>query len=224
MKYQWILFDADETLFSFNSYLGLQAVLACYGIEFSQDDYEAFQAVNKPLWLAYQNQEITIEQLQICRFSNIAKKIGKDELALNNELMLKMAVISKPLSGTIEVLEKLFGIIRMGIITNGLEILQKKRLENTNTEKYFDIVISSEVAGVPKPDERIFKFAFQQMGDINKSRILMVGDTLSSDILGANQIGIDSCWFNPCKEVNHTEIKPTYEITDLKQLLNIVLS
>ncbi|VTU07466.1 nucleotidase [Actinobacillus indolicus] len=221
MKYQWILFDADETLFSFNSYLGLKAMLARYGIEFSEADYDAFQAINKPLWVAYQNKEITIQELQTTRFAKLAEQTGKDPLALNKELMAEMAIVSKPLPNVMEMLNALYGKVKMGIITNGLEALQQKRLENTGITKFFEIIVVSEVVGVAKPNAKIFEYAFEQIGDIDKSQILMVGDTLSSDILGANGVGIDSCWFNHTGENNTTEIKPTYEITDIKQLIAI---
>lgn len=221
MKYQWILFDADETLFSFNSYLGLKAMLIRYGIEFSEADYDDFQAINKPLWVAYQNKEITIQELQTTRFAKLAEQTGKDALDLNKELMAEMAIVSKPLPNVMEMLNTLYGKVKMGIITNGLEALQQKRLENTGTTKFFEIVVVSEVVGVAKPNSKIFEYAFEQIGNINKSQILMVGDTLSSDILGANGVGIDSCWFNHTGENNTTEIKPTYEITDIKQLIAI---
>lgn len=221
MKYQWILFDADETLFSFNSYLGLKAMLVRYGIEFSEADYDAFQAINKPLWVAYQNKEITIQELQTTRFAKLAEQTGKDALDLNKELMAEMAIVSKPLPNVMDMLNTLYGKVQMGIITNGLEALQQKRLENTGTTKFFEIVVVSEVVGVAKPNAKIFEYAFEQIGDVDKSQILMVGDTLSSDILGANGVGIDSCWFNHTGENNTTEIKPTYEITDIKQLIAI---
>lgn len=221
MKYQWILFDADETLFSFNSYLGLRAMLVRYGIEFSEADYDDFQAINKPLWVAYQNKEITIQELQTTRFAKLAEQTGKDALDLNKELMAEMAIVSKPLPNVMEMLNTLYGKVKMGIITNGLEALQQKRLENTGTTKFFEIVVVSEVVGVAKPNAKIFEYAFEQIGDVAKSQILMVGDTLSSDILGANGVGIDSCWFNHTGENNTTEIKPTYEITDIKQLIAI---
>lgn len=77
MKYQWILFDADETLFSFNSYLGLQAVLACYGIEFSQDDYEAFQAVNKPCGLHIKIKKSQLNSFKYVDSLTLQKKLEK---------------------------------------------------------------------------------------------------------------------------------------------------
>lgn len=219
MKYQWILFDADETLFSFHSYLGLKSMLKRYGIEFNEQDYEAFQAVNQPLWVAYQNKEISAEALQRTRFEALAQKTGQDALALNRELMDEMALVSQPLEGVREMLASLHGKVKMGIITNGFNALQKKRLENTQTAHFFDLLVVSETVGVAKPDRQIFDHAFAKMGEFDHSAVLMVGDTLASDILGGNLAGIDTCWFNPKGQKNATDIQPTYEIRSMAELI-----
>lgn len=219
MKYQWILFDADETLFSFHSYFGLKSMLKRYGLEFNEQDYEAFQAVNQPLWVAYQNKEINAEALQRIRFESLAQKTGQDPLVLNRELMDEMALVSQPLEGVREMLASLHGKVKMGIITNGFNALQQKRLENTQTAGFFDLLIVSETVGVAKPDRQIFDYAFSQMGEIERSKVLMVGDTLASDILGGNLAGIDTCWFNPKGLANETAIQPTYEIRSMAELI-----
>lgn len=221
MKYQWILFDADETLYSFNSYLGLKAVLKQYGIAFSESDYDEFQAVNKPLWVDYQDKKITAEQLRTIRFAKLAALTNQTAEQLNFELMTQMALISQPLANVREMLAALQGKVKMGIITNGFDALQQRRLSNTATQPFFDLVITSESVGVAKPDPHIFHAALAQMGDVEKSKVLMVGDTLASDILGANQVGIDSCWFNPTQQPNVTHITPTYEIHHILDLVRI---
>lgn len=222
MKYQWILFDADETLYSFNSYLGLRPMLKRYGIDFSQEDYARFQSVNQPLWVAYQNKEISATDIQMRRFAELAKLTGKHQLQLNQELMEEMALVSEPLMGVRETLENLYGQVRMGIITNGFTALQQRRLENTDTAHFFDLVVVSEQVGVAKPDRKVFDYAFAQMGEVDKSKVLMVGDTLASDILGGNNVGIDTCWLNPHGKENNTEARPTYEISRFEQLVNVV--
>lgn len=219
MKYQWILFDADETLFSFHSYFGLKSMLKRYGLEFNEQDYEAFQAVNQPLWVAYQNKEINAEALQRIRFESLAQKTGQDPLVLNRELMDEMALVSQPLEGVREMLASLYGKVKMGIITNGFNALQQKRLENTKTSHFFDLLVVSETVGVAKPDRQIFDYAFSQMGEVERSKVLMVGDTLASDILGGNLAGIDTCWFNPKGLANETAIQPTYEIRSMAELI-----
>lgn len=221
MKYEWILFDADETLFSFNSYLGLKPLLSRYGVEFSEEDYVAFQAVNKPLWIEYQEKKISAKELQTRRFAHLSALTGQDPLVLNQELMAQMALVSTPLEGVMDMLSALVGKVKMGIITNGFHALQQKRLENTKTTDFFEMVVVSEVVGAAKPAPEIFEYAFERIEDLNKRSVLMVGDTLTSDILGGNQVGIDTCWFNPQQQPNDTTIQPTYEIQHIRQLVEI---
>lgn len=222
MKYQWILFDADETLFSFNSYLGLVTMLERYGIAFSRADYDAFQVVNKQLWVAYQNNEITAQDIQLRRFAELSQKTGVDPFQLNQELMDEMAEVSQPLEGVMDVLNALYGKVKMGIITNGFTHLQQKRLQKTQTEKFFEMVVVSEQIGVAKPDRKVFDYAFSLMDNLDKTKILMVGDTLASDILGGYNAGIDTCWVNHTKSENNTQIHPTYEIQHMRELLEIL--
>lgn len=221
MKYQWILFDADETLFSFRSFGGLQKVLARYGLEFNEQDYATFQAVNQRLWIAYQNQEIDAEGLQRQRFSRLAALTGEDPLKLNALLMEEMALLSLPLENTVATLQALQGKCKMGIITNGFNAMQQKRLDNTQTAPFFELLVVSENVGIAKPDKRIFEYAFAQMGNVDKRRILMVGDTLSSDIVGGQNAGIDTCWFNPHQKPNDSDVRPTYEIHSMLQLIEV---
>lgn len=221
MKYQWILFDADETLFSFRSFGGLQKVLARYGLEFNEQDYAAFQAVNQRLWIAYQNQEIDAEGLQRQRFSRLAALTDEDPLKLNALLMEEMALLSLPLENTVATLQALQGKCKMGIITNGFNAMQQKRLDNTQTAPFFELLVVSENVGIAKPDKRIFEYAFAQMGNVDKRRILMVGDTLSSDIVGGQNAGIDTCWFNPHQKPNDSDVRPTYEIHSMLQLIEV---
>lgn len=221
-NYEWVLFDADETLFSFNSYFGLKAMMARYGFDFSKEDYETFQAINKPLWVAYQNNEITAQDIQLRRFAKISEQTGVDPLVLNQELMAEMALVSKPLEGVLEMLNALYGKVKMGIITNGFTQLQQKRLENTNTAHFFDIVVISEQIGAAKPDRQVFDYAFSLMDRFDRTKVLMVGDTLASDILGGNNAGIDTCWFNANQSENTTAIRPTYEIHTMHDLINLI--
>lgn len=223
MKYKWILFDADETLYSFNSFEGIKRVMSQYDVVFERVDYERFQSLNQPLWVAYQNKEISAEELQIRRFTELAEQVGQDPMMLAQAFSEEMAWVSQPLTNVREVLNELNGKVKMGIISNGFRALQDKRLENTKTAQFFEFVVVSEDVGIAKPDPFIFEYAFRQMGEnIDKSQILMVGDTISSDILGANQVGIDSCWFNPHGVYNDSCVFPTYEIHAMQELLSIV--
>lgn len=218
MKYQWILFDADETLFHFNAFAGLQRMFSGYGIQFGKEEFIEYQLVNKPLWVQYQDNEITAQQLQETRFEFWAKKAGVTPKAMNSAFMMAMADICEPLDGARELLDGLLGNAKLGIITNGFTELQKIRLDKTEFSHYFELITISEQVGVAKPDKRIFEHTFSMMGEVELSKVLMVGDNPDSDVLGGMNAGIDTCWLNvnnqPCPE----GVKPTYTVKTLNDL------
>ncbi|MCP3696964.1 MAG: pyrimidine 5'-nucleotidase [Aliivibrio sp.] len=219
MKYQWILFDADETLFHFDAFAGLQRMFEGYGIHFSNEQFIEYQLVNKPLWVQYQDNEITAQQLQETRFEGWAKKVGVTPKTMNSAFMVAMADICTPLDGARELLDCLLANnVKMGIITNGFTELQKIRLEKTEFSHYFELIIISEQVGVAKPDKRIFEYTFSQMGEVNLPRVLMVGDNPDSDVLGGMNVGIDTCWLNATQQACPEGVKPTYTVKNLNEL------
>ena len=219
MKYQWILFDADETLFHFDAFAGLQRMFEGYGINFSKEQFIEYQLVNKPLWVQYQDNEITAQQLQETRFEYWAKKVGVTPKAMNSAFMMAMAEICTPLDGARELLDSLLvNNIKMGIITNGFTELQKIRLEKTEFSHYFELIIISEQVGVAKPDKRIFEHTFSMIGEVELSNILMVGDNPDSDILGGMNAGVDTCWLNANQQACPEGVKATYTVKTLNDL------
>ncbi len=106
----------------------------------------------------------------------------------------------------------------MGIITNGFTSLQQIRLERTGLREHFDLLIISEEVGVAKPDARIFDYALEKAGNPDRSRVLMVGDTAASDILGGMNAGLSTCWLNAHQQVLPEQIKPTWTVTSLAEL------
>ena len=91
MNYQWILFDADETLFHFDAFQGLQRMFSRYQVDFTREDYERYQEVNKPLWVAYQDSKITARELQETRFEGWAKRLDVSPRTLNSAFLKAMA-------------------------------------------------------------------------------------------------------------------------------------
>lgn len=162
MKWDWIFFDADETLFTFDSFSGLQRMFLDYSVTFTAEDFQDYQAVNKPLWVDYQNGAITSLQLQHQRFDSWAERLNVPPGELNDAFMNAMAEICAPLPGAVSLLNALQGKVRMGIITNGFTSLQQTRLERTGLRDHFDLLIISEQVGVAKPDARIFDYALAQ--------------------------------------------------------------
>ncbi|MDD1791809.1 pyrimidine 5'-nucleotidase [Enterovibrio makurazakiensis] len=222
MQYDWILFDADETLFSFDAFAGLKALFSTLGVDFSQQDFAEYQTVNKPLWVKYQNGEITAKQLQEDRFIVWSERLEMTPAELNRRFLNAMADVCEPLDGVPEIVPLLASKAKLGIITNGFTQLQQVRLEKTKLSEYFDLVVISEEVGVAKPDVAIFEHAFDQMGHPEKSRILMVGDNPDSDVLGGIRAGIDTCWLNRDDHPAPEGVTPTYTAhswNDIKRFL-----
>ncbi|WP_440054232.1 pyrimidine 5'-nucleotidase [Pseudoalteromonas sp. T1lg65] len=224
MNYSHILFDADETLFSFDAQKGLQKLFAHYGVTFSDADYTEYQAINAPLWPAYQSGEIDAKTLQVTRFKLWAERLNVSAETLNTGFLHAMAEVCQPLPGARALLDALQPYCTLAIITNGFTELQQRRLEYTGLVDRFQEVVISEQLGTAKPDPAIFAHTLKLLGNPDKSKVLMVGDTASSDILGANNFGIDSCWLKHPGQACPAHIKPTYTIKHLSELQAIILS
>ncbi|MBQ4838138.1 pyrimidine 5'-nucleotidase [Pseudoalteromonas luteoviolacea] len=223
MKYSHIIFDADETLFHFDAFLGLQTMFKQHDVAFSQQDYNEYQTLNAPLWVQYQEGKIDAQTLQVTRFNTWATKLSVSPELLNLGFLNAMAEICKPLPGAHSLLSALNPTTSLNIITNGFSALQEKRLNNTGFKHFFDHVVISEQVGVAKPDPQVFEHTLELLGNPDKANVLMVGDTPKSDILGANRFGIDSCWLQHDGQTCPDDIKPTYRVGDLAELETLLV-
>ena len=223
MKYQWILFDADETLFHFDAFRGLQLMFSRHNITFTNTDFEQYEAINKPLWVDYQNGIISASELQNIRFETWATALSLSTEQLNHDFLMAMADICTPLAGAKSLLEALSQHAKLGIITNGFTALQEIRLQRTGFTNFFDVLIISEQVGVAKPDTQIFDYACQKMNMTQRQQILMVGDNPHSDILGGINAGMDTCWLNIEQKPQPIGITPTYTVSSLAELQTLLL-
>ncbi|MFA0415081.1 pyrimidine 5'-nucleotidase [Vibrio renipiscarius] len=224
MKYDWILFDADETLFHFDAFKGMQLMFERMGTVFTHDDFEQYQQINKPLWVDYQNGTINADDIKHIRFKGYAEQFNTTTSALNSAFLDAMADICSMIPQARELLDALAGKARLGIITNGFTELQEVRLARMGLSDAFEHVVISEQVGVAKPDVGIFEYTMEKLGQPCKSRVLMVGDNLHSDVLGGMNFGIDTCWLNRTTEPESADITPSYTVTCLSQLQTILLA
>lgn len=224
MQYQWILFDADETLFHFDAFAGLKLMFNRFDIDFTLTDFEIYQRVNKPLWVDYQDGVISAAELQTKRFIEWGERIGVTAQHLNSEFLKAMAEICDLLPGAKTLIEDLAGKASLGIITNGFTELQTVRLEKTGLLNAFHHVIISEEVGIAKPDVGIFDHALTRMNNPERSQVLMVGDNPHSDILGGLNAGLDTCWLNATEQERPDGITPHYEVKSLTELHRLLLS
>ena len=213
-----ILFDADETLFEFDGFKGLQRLFASYGVNFTADDYQVFKQLNDKLWVQYQAAEITSAQLKTQRFVVWADKLAIPEQRLNREYQQAMIDICRPLPGAEELLIALKGRYTLGIVSNGFTELLRTRLSNTGFNQYFSAVVVSEQFGIAKPDRRIFHHALHELAQQRPERTLMVGDTPESDIRGGYNAGLKTCWLDHGVWTMPQDLKPDFRINNLNQL------
>ncbi|MBR9728115.1 pyrimidine 5'-nucleotidase [Shewanella intestini] len=216
-QFKWLLFDADETLFRFDAFAGLQRMFTSYNVQFTEADFQQYQLLNKPLWAKYQDGEVDAVTLQHQRFTVWADKLACTTQELNEGFLSAMADICQPLPGAVELLDAVSPYVSMGIITNGFTQLQQTRLNKTGLNKYFKHVVVSEEVGVAKPNIAIFEYARELLGNASPQEIMMIGDNLVSDIQGGINAGMKTCWLNHQNAVNGN-INPTFQVNHLAQL------
>ena len=193
------------------------------GIESSDAFIGVYQKVNEHYWSLYRKQEIDKETLRWIRFDQALKVYGIDNRTLATSLAERYLQISPLktglLPGTMEVLKHLADRYRLHIITNGFEEVQHIKLSRSGLSQYFEVVVTSEKAGCKKPGREIFDFALTSCdGHIRES--IMIGDDLDTDILGAQNAGMDHVFFNPASVAHDFEV--THEIRDLQELVGIL--
>lgn len=221
-QYQWILFDADETLFVFDDFSGLKKMFLSFGMDFTHWDYEYYQTINRPLWVEYQHNLITSAQLHQKRFQYWAEKLKVTSDELNSAFMKVMSEVCLPMDGAENLLNALKNKVKIGIITNGFIELQKARLKHTGFHAYIDLVVISEEVGIAKPHRGIFDHALALMGNPAREQVLMVGDNPHSDILGGMNAGLHTCWLNRHDKSLPGGVNPTYQVSSLHKLENIL--
>jgi YjjG family noncanonical pyrimidine nucleotidase len=226
MKYNWLLFDADGTLFDYEKaeFSALAATFRQFGQPFAPSYADVYKKINQRLWLAFERGGVSAERLRTRRFALLGEEIGirLPIREFSDAYLANLAMCADLIDGAEETLSALHGRVGLLIITNGLRDVQRPRLARSPIARYFaDVVISDEV-GFAKPDHRIFDAAFRRMGWPEKEHVLIVGDSLTSDIKGGSDYGIDTCWFNPQRLPASPEVTIRHEIHDLAELMRVI--
>ena len=233
IKYDIIFFDADETLFDYkrsekDSFK--KTLIELFRIKNikAQKIYERYSLINEKLWDKYHQNIISKKEVLDTRFFILFNEIKmKVDLILFNKIYMENLSNSHYLMpNAIETLSQLSKYCTLGLITNGVASVQRKRIKNSPLKHFLKtITVSGDIKDekFSKPNKLIFNYAHKKIDlKIKHSRILMVGDNLISDIKGGINYNIHTCWFNPFCKINSTSIKPTYETSSLLELIKIV--
>ena len=213
------LFDLDQTLLDFHAseYKALGIVLQKSGFPFSDGIYQAFKACNKSLWLELEKGTVSRTELFTKRFLYIFEQCSgstqwPDLLEVNDDFIRTMSVNGVLMDGALEFVRKLKSGIphaRIFIASNGATVNAKGRIASTGLDRYIDGLFISEDMGVTKPDPAFFDLCLEQVGEPRESCI-MIGDSLTSDMLGAKNAGLASVWFMPSENIE--EAVRSYDI------------
>lgn len=220
-RYDWVLFDLDETLLDFPVTRALSQTLQLYGVQPDDASMVRYQDLNRGLWQQYNNGEIDAIALQQTRFSLFAEQVGVDPMTMNNTFLEQIIALSMPLDGVVNTLQQLRSKVRMGIITNGFSVPQRGRLGKLGWSEWFEPLVISDEVRVTKPEPAIFQHTLSLMGQPDPAQVLMVGDNPKTDIAGAAAQGLATCWYNPARQVS--ECDATHEIYHFAHLTEIVL-
>ncbi|MDL2227373.1 YjjG family noncanonical pyrimidine nucleotidase [Bacteroidales bacterium OttesenSCG-928-K03] len=231
MTYSTLFFDLDNTLWDFNrnSVVALNDIHTIYRLDkycSFEDFLPVYQKHNHIVWDLFKKNLISVEEVKSGRFLNTfeeleinseffdIKTLGKDYL---NILACKTIIIS----GVKETLDQLRKSYKLHILSNGFIEVQTNKLKNCGLLYYFDKIITSDTVGFKKPDARIFEFALKET-NTSKDEVIYIGDEFETDIIGANNVGIDSVWFNPDKiKAPDGEKEATFQVESFIELLEI---
>ena len=220
MKYTTTLFDSDDTLLDFKA-SEREAIYRAFetaGLPFDEDKRAVYSEINHSLWKALERGETTTDELLCERFRRFFERYGYayDPKAMNDLYFNCLSDTSFTMEGAVEILEYLYGRYELDIITNGVGYIQTARLDNADIRKYIKHLFISGEIGISKPHKGFFDYVLGHIDEKDKSKILVVGDSLTSDIKGAVDAGLDSVY------IGQGESQATYSVSNILELKKLL--
>jgi len=225
--YRLILFDADGTLFDYDKAerFALEQSLKRYNYNGDLEKIRTrYRDINFKLWDELEKASITKEQLRTERFLRLFNEydLQYDVNEFSDYYLEKLGEGNFLIDGSEEICKYLNEKYKLVILTNGIKEVQLSRLKKSSIKHYISDIIVSEEVGVSKPNPRIFEYTLNRLNHRDKDSVIIIGDSLTSDIQGGINFGIDTCWLNLNKIQNKTSIKPKYCFNSLEDLTAIL--
>ena len=227
-KYRVIFWDLDQTLLNFDLSMdyAIRAVFGQYGLHIDEKIVKRYDAINTSYWKRLELGEITKQEVTLGRFRTLFEELGIHHIApeeINKIYQTELGNVFFYMDGAKEVVTKLrdMGYLQY-VVTNGVNSTQASKMKLSGLDALVDGVFVSELIGYPKPMKEFFDACFKALPDIEREECILVGDSLTSDMKGANNSGIAACWFNPEAVINDKDVRIDYEIRRLRELLPIL--
>jgi 2-haloacid dehalogenase len=225
-KYRTLLFDVDDTLLDFGAAedLALRLLLEEHQIPFTPETKVNYQRINYGLWKSFEEGRLDRAEVLNTRFSTFFKEYGQevDGPLMDHNYRSYLEKGGQLITGAFELITDLQQQYDLFIVTNGVSTTQHSRLRISGLHAKFKDIFVSEDTGFQKPMKEYFDYVFARIPNFSVEQTLIIGDSLSADIKGGQLAGIDTCWFNPGMKKNDTGIIPTYEISKLDGLYEIL--
>lgn len=226
MKYDRILFDADGTLLNFlkSEKEAICGAMARFGVILDDEQVRAYSRINDGMWKLLERGEIEKPTLFWRRFEIFCKEYGfdVDPMRLSEIYFDELSQKGYFLDGAEALCESLVGKVRMAIVTNGDRRVQKSRYAICGLSRFMEGHFISDEIGYEKPDPRFFLAVERALPDFDRSRTLIVGDSLTSDIRGGIAFGIDTCWYNPNRKEIPQDMNVTYVAHSFDEVYRII--
>ena len=226
--YDIVLLDADMTIWDFEAseQLALQDVVESLGVTMTEDIFAFYHKVNSALWKAFDLKQVTKEELAYERFAKLLEYLGKegDPPGLNHYYQQRLGEHAIMLPGGEDMVRRLAERCTLYILTNGMHTAQVGRFEKSPIKPYIKRMFISEDMGCQKPDKAYFDKVFDIIGLQDKSRAVMVGDSLTSDIRGGINAGVDTIWYNPKGKPHDPATMPTYTAATMDEIVALVFT
>lgn len=220
--YKFLLLDMDDTILDFKKAeeVALKKTLRSFSLEPTEEVCARYSQINQGYWEMLERKEITREALKVQRFGDLFEEYG---IQIDSELCAKRYVENLAqghyfMPGAEKAVQRLSKKYKLYLVSNGATDVQMSRLQSAGIGKFFQEVFISQQVGVDKPDKLFFERCFAEIPEIDKEKTMIVGDSLTSDILGGRNAGIATCWINPQKKPARQDIPADYEIEALSQL------
>ena len=217
-----VFLDLDDTILDFHAAerVALKSTLSEMGVEPDEWILSRYSEINRACWARLEKRELTRTEVLHERFRLLYEEIGADADPVRTQATYeyKLSLEHPFMKGGAELLSALYGRYRLYLASNGTAVVQDRRIADTGIGKYFDGIFISQRIGHDKPSVEFFRECFRQIGEVDLTECVIVGDSLSSDVLGGINAGMRTVYFNPKKLPNKTDIKPDYEISALDEL------
>lgn len=224
MNYKVVILDLDNTLIDFDcmEINSLKNCLKSLKLPYDDEKISAYKEINQLLWDGLERGHYKKSEILLLRFEQFLERFdlkGNPEV-MNKTYLLGLADYLTMTDGAQAVLDFVKDKYVTVMMTNGVTSAQNAKLDKGQLRPYFDYIIISDEVGAHKPDVKIFDYMINLIGPYEKSEIIIVGDSLTSDIQGGINYGIDTCWYNPRGKLTDKNI--TYDIKHLNELLELL--